>query len=158
MIFYQKFWKRKANDFYKSEGQSPPPEDLIKEGEELTKQLFAIAPEERKDFIEINARYWSKLQGHLRELSNGKCWYTEAKDIASHYHVDHFRPKNETKKLVKNCTIKSTNNDEPYWWLAFDWENYKLSTSLSSIKMSSRSCSLRNLRRLTYFSVMRGQN
>jgi uncharacterized protein (TIGR02646 family) len=43
-----------------------------------------------------------------RKLSDGKCWYSEAKDKVSYWEVDHYRP----KKL--------------YPWLAFDWANFRL--------------------------------
>jgi uncharacterized protein (TIGR02646 family) len=42
-------------------------------------------------------------------MSHNKCWYTEASEAVSDWHVDHFRP-------------KST-----YQWLAFDWSNFRLS-------------------------------
>lgn len=109
---------------------NPPPQDLIDEGIELTKQLAALPPEERNKFIDDHDYYWSKLKSHYSALSSGKCWYTEAKDISSHYHMDHFRPKKKTKALVRRCSIPSDNNPEAYWWLAFDWENYRYSSSV----------------------------
>lgn len=109
---------------------NPPSEELIEEGKELTQQLLALPEDKRKEFIEQNKSYWGKLKDHLASLSYGKCWYTEAHDIASVYHVDHFRPKNETKKLKKDCRIETDNNDEAYWWLAFAWENYRLSGNI----------------------------
>ena len=110
--------------------ENPPPKDLIEEGERLTRELNALPPIERKDYIEKHSKYWGKLKQYLSDLSNGKCWYTEAYDIASIYHVDHFRPKNETKELKKDINISTINNLEPYWWLAFDWENYRLCCSI----------------------------
>ena len=109
---------------------NPPSEELIEEGKELTQQLLALPEDKRKEFIEQNKSYWGKVKDHLASLSYGKCWYTEAHDIASVYHVDHFRPKNETKKLKKDCRIETDNNDEAYWWLAFAWENYRLSGNI----------------------------
>lgn len=109
---------------------NPPPKELIDEGKKLTQQLLALSEDKRKEFIEENKAYWGKLKEHLSSLSHGKCWYTEAHDIASVYHVDHFRPKNETKKLKKDCEIDTDNNEEAYWWLAFAWENYRLSGSI----------------------------
>lgn len=109
---------------------NPPPQALIAEGERLTAELMALSPNDRKPFIERYSNYWGKLKEYLYELSHGKCWYTEARDVASIYHVDHFRPKNKTQKLVKDCDIPTYNNKEPYWWLAFDWRNYRLSCSI----------------------------
>ena len=44
----------------------------------------------------------------------------------SDYHVDHFRPKGS----VAAHPDKPTNQrEEGYWWLAFDWTNYRLAGS-----------------------------
>lgn len=109
---------------------NPPSQELIDEGTELTKQLSALSPDERNKFIDDHEDYWSKLKPYYFSLSNGKCWYTEAKDISSIYHMDHFRPKKKTITLKKDCPVKTTNNSEAYWWLSFDWENYRLSSSI----------------------------
>ena len=45
-----------------------------------------------------------------------KCWYCEAEEIRSDMPVDHFRPKNK---------VEDDKDHEGYWWLAFDWENYR---------------------------------
>lgn len=107
---------------------NPPSEELIKEGEELTKKLLKLPPEQRGSFIDSHSNYWKKLKDHYDKLSNGKCWYTEAKEISSYYHMDHFRPKKAPKEL--NCDIKTSNSEDAYWWLAFDWKNYRLSASI----------------------------
>ena len=109
---------------------NPPSQELIDEGAELTRQLMALSEEDRDAFIEKNKTYWGKLKEHYKKLSSGKCWYTEAIDISSHYHMDHFRPKKETKALKTRCSIPTGNNSEAYWWLAFDWENYRYSSSI----------------------------
>ncbi|MFV0241055.1 MAG: hypothetical protein ACK5H4_13575 [Lacrimispora sphenoides] len=109
---------------------NPPPQELIDEGQRLTAELMLLPADERKAFIEKHANYWGKLKAHLKKLSDGKCWYSEAHDVASEYHVDHFRPKNQTKGLKRDCDILTISNAEPYWWLAFDWENYRLSGSI----------------------------
>ena len=110
---------------------NPPSQALIDEGIRLTQELNLITDEkERKAFIDENADYWGKLKDHYKKLSNGKCWYSEAKETVSPYHMDHFRPKNAIKLATRKCKVKSHNSKEPYWWLAFDWENYRLSGHL----------------------------
>lgn len=110
---------------------NPPPFDLIAEGAKLTEELKKCSSdEERKKFIDAHTDYWGKLKGHFANLSNGKCWYTEAKEISSHMHMDHFRPKKEVKHLEKGAPCATTNSIEPYWWLAFDWQNYRFSSSI----------------------------
>lgn len=94
-----------------------PPEKWCREAKSVTEQLKSSnTPEERKKLIKSNEKLWGKLKCWLLELSHGKCWYSEAKEIFSHYHVDHFRPK------------------ERYWWLAFDWRNYRISGGVGNIR------------------------
>lgn len=123
---------------------NPPSQELIDKGKDLTKELLKLSPDKRGEFIDKHASYWGELKEHYMALSYGKCWYTEAKEIASSYHMDHFRPKKEVKHLKKDCGIETSNNDEAYWWLAFDWRNYRLSSSVP------------NTRKGTYFPLLKG--
>lgn len=110
---------------------NPPDEALIKEGKQLTEELKKQSPDKRADFIDKHQKYWGKLKDYYTELSYGKCWYTEAKEVASSYHMDHFRPKKAVKHLTKDAPpFETTNKDGAYWWLAFDWKNYRLSASI----------------------------
>lgn len=60
---------------------------------------------------------WSKIKPLLKELSNGKCWYCEAREERSDNAVDHFRPKSI------------------YPWFACDYENFRYScTFCNSIR------------------------
>ncbi|MBD1906334.1 hypothetical protein NDI37_24290 [Funiculus sociatus GB2-A5] len=61
---------------------------------------------------------WRDLSSYLARLRKGKCWYSESKNSGSDMDVDHFRPKN---------AVKEEPNHEGYWWLAFNWENYRYS-------------------------------
>lgn len=124
---------------------NPPSEELIKEGENLTEQLKELPPGKRESFIDSHANYWKKLKDYYEKLSYGKCWYTEAKEKSSYYHMDHFRPKKTPKELTK-INIKTSNSKEAYWWLAFDWKNYRLSASIP------------NCNKLGYFPLKYGTN
>lgn len=68
---------------------------------------------------EINKRsaIWSELKDSLASISDDKCWYCEIKQIRSDNNVDHFRPKNRVKDVNPEHT--------GYWWLAFDYKNYR---------------------------------
>lgn len=125
---------------------NPPSQELIDEGEKLTKELMKLPPEQRNDFIDRHDDYWGKLKAHYMKLSHEKCWYTEAKEIASHYHMDHFRPKKQPKELKKNCAIETATSKEAYWWLAFDWKNYRLAASVPNTSKHS------------YFPLKKGTN
>lgn len=109
--------------YINTNGRVPPEEWLVK-ARELTDQLKSLQnPEERKALIEGNKALWKELKSWLLEFSHGKCWYSEAKELVSDYHVDHFRPKNRAKQL-------DGTEREGYWWLAFDWKNYRISGSV----------------------------
>lgn len=64
-------------------------------------------------------KIWGELVAPLKALSKGKCWYSESKNPTSDKNVDHFRPKNR---------VQEDPDHEGYWWLAFDWRNYRLSS------------------------------
>lgn len=63
-------------------------------------------------------KIWKDLASKLGDLSNYKCWYSESKNSGSDKDVDHFRPKG---------SVAEDPNHEGYWWLAFDWLNYRYS-------------------------------
>src|SRR5688572_20560587 len=62
-------------------------------------------------------RIWGQLNELLGKLSNEKCWYCESTQKRSDMAVDHFRPKNSVAE----------DKADGYWWLAFDWKNYRYS-------------------------------
>jgi uncharacterized protein (TIGR02646 family) len=63
-------------------------------------------------------KIWRELAIPLASLQNGKCWYSESKNSGSDKDIDHFRPKNR---------VDEDPDHEGYWWLAFDWRNYRYS-------------------------------
>ncbi|WP_295879204.1 hypothetical protein [uncultured Thiohalocapsa sp.] len=81
----------------------------------------------RNDFMRKKSNHWGKLKPWLLALSHGKCWFSESKDIYSDYHVEHFRPKSEAKDLDGNTR-------DGYWWLAFDYSNYRICGSVGNSK------------------------
>jgi uncharacterized protein (TIGR02646 family) len=87
------------------------------------------APNEtaRNKIIDDNKEFWGKLKKWLLRLSDQKCWFSEAKDCSSYLHVEHFRPKKDSKELdgKKHCG---------YWWLAFNWQNFRICGSVVNTK------------------------
>ncbi|HEY1576755.1 MAG TPA: hypothetical protein VGF82_06775 [Terracidiphilus sp.] len=90
---------------------------------DLRNQLAALDVQgkrkERNDLIDTNSRHWGLLKPWLSALSNGKCWFSEARELYSHYDVEHFRPKAEVKAI--DGTLR-----DGYWWLAFKHTNFRL--------------------------------
>lgn len=64
---------------------------------------------------------WKLLKGWLSELSYGNCWYCEAKTERATSDVDHYRPKAGIT-IYRNPIIH-----DGYYWLAYDWSNYRFS-------------------------------
>lgn len=83
--------------------------------------LEQLPAEQRKDFIKKKSHIWRGFSKYLAKMSYGKCWYSESKDAGANFDVDHFRPKAEAKRE------EDLIDKDGYAWLAFDWENFRLS-------------------------------
>ena len=70
--------------------------------------------------IDANENLWKELRDWLYSLSHGKCWYSEARDVFSYVDVEHYRPKAQVKRKARGT------KKEGYWWVAFDWQNYRM--------------------------------
>lgn len=81
-------------------------------------RVKSSGPEQRNTEISRCSHVWRDLKASLVDLSYGKCWYCEARQERADNAVDHFRPKGR----VTECEAH-----EGYWWLAFDWTNYRFS-------------------------------
>jgi uncharacterized protein (TIGR02646 family) len=82
---------------------------------------------ERNVLIDANGAHWGALKEWLLALSAGKCWFSEVRDLYSHYDVEHFRP----KKVAK--TLDGADRDG-YWWLAFDYMNFRVCGNVGNRK------------------------
>jgi hypothetical protein len=98
-----------------------------KKAKALNVKLSAAKDDAERAVIFKKHPIWQELFIPLHNLSKGKCWYSEAKDIMSDRDIDHFRPKNEAKNLDDKTR-------DGYWWLAFDYENYRFSSMYSNQK------------------------
>lgn len=126
------------------------PEGWLEKAQKLTEELKACATAaERKVILDKTSsqRIWKELKENLAKLSNDKCWYSEAKDIMSDRDVDHFRPKGRV--VDKDGTIY-----DGYWWLAFDWKNYRFSSQYSNQGRKGKDNILRGKR--DYFPLKTG--
>ncbi len=84
----------------------------------------------RHDLIDNNHPLWGELKEWLLELSHGKCWFSEAKDCFSHWDVEHYRPKKSSKSERSSAY-------HGYWWLAFDWHNFRICGNVGNRKKGS---------------------
>jgi hypothetical protein len=83
--------------------------------------------QERNEVINRNGSHWGALKDWLLALSHGKCWFSDTKDLFSHYEVEHFRP----KKIAKD--LDGIDRDG-YWWLAFDYSNFRICGNVGNRK------------------------
>lgn len=84
-------------------------------------ELRKLDKKGRSEYLQKHAD-WTELYKYLSELSFHKCWYTESPENSTEWEIDHFRPKNRSKDEFGQITLP-----EGYWWLAYDWKNYRLS-------------------------------
>jgi uncharacterized protein (TIGR02646 family) len=82
---------------------------------------------ERNALIDANSAHWGVLKEWLLALSAGKCWFSEVRELYSHYDVEHFRPKKEAKAL--DASLR-----DGYWWLAFDYMNFRVCGNVGNRK------------------------
>ncbi|MCA6243613.1 MAG: hypothetical protein IM671_00650 [Phenylobacterium sp.] len=111
----------------RTKGTQPDEAWLEKAAKLLDKLDKAADKAERDKVIDDNAKLWGDLKKWLLELSHQKCWFSEAKDGFSHFHVEHFRPKKGAKDL--DGTVH-----DAYWWLAFEWTNFRVCGSVGNSK------------------------
>lgn len=104
-----------------------PPEWINKAAKVTDELIAANNEEERKEIIDRNDNLWGEIKNILLKASYNKCWYSESIDLVSDWHVDHFRPKNRARNL--DGTYRSG-----YWWLAFDWRNYRVVGSICNTR------------------------
>jgi hypothetical protein len=102
------------------------PKELLDKAIAAQQQLEQLPADQRAEHIKKNSKIWRDFKDCLAQMSYGKCWYSESPEAQSHLDVDHFRPKLEARRDEKVC-------DKPgYEWLAFSWDNFRLSAQLSN--------------------------
>jgi hypothetical protein len=82
---------------------------------------------DRNALIDAHSAHWSELKPWLEAISAKKCWFSEVRELFSHYDVEHFRPKKEAK--TEGQAVR-----DGYWWLAFDYMNFRLCGTVGNRK------------------------
>ena len=101
----------------------------IDESQALLQQLLSAPDKTARDaLIEANDALWGRLRHWLLRLSHDKCWYSEAQDSFSVLEVEHYRPKRRCKRALGGQV------SDGYWWLAFEWSNYRLCGKVGNAK------------------------
>jgi uncharacterized protein (TIGR02646 family) len=112
-------------------GHAPDAAWIVR-ADNLTKQLLVEAEAAtRNQIIDDNQVLWGELKDFLLGISQNKCWYSESRDAYAHYHVDHFRPKKEALGIDKK-------DKGGYWWLAFQWTNYRVCGGAGNVRKGAK--------------------
>ena len=109
-----------------------PPEWKAR-AQQAQQEVASLNKNRRAAAINNRRQIWTDLKPYLEKLAHKKCWYCESKQIRSDKDIDHFRPKNRVDE-------KDSKNHPGYWWLAFDWRNFRYScTHCNRPRMDSTS-------------------
>jgi len=95
-------------------------------------ELETRSPKERSEYFNTH-RDWNEFQPIMIKEFGYKCWYSEARIGAGEFEIDHFRPKNRSRQYDGEIL-----KENGYWWLAYNWENYRLSGSLINKRRRDR--------------------
>ena len=116
-------------------GGNTPSAEWLAKADALTAELRRLHDAgditARNALIDARDDVWKALVPWLAARSKNKCWYTEAPNWVSYWHVDHYRPKKEIKDQYGNV-------EDGYWWLAFKWQNFRLSGSAVNVPKSTK--------------------
>jgi uncharacterized protein (TIGR02646 family) len=105
------------------EDEEWPPEEWKKRARKAEQALRnPPADQTRAKIFETYSDLWGSLKERFRQLSYEKCWYCEAKTDRMRGDIDHFRPKGKV--------IEADSKHPGYWWLAFDWRNFRFVCSV----------------------------
>lgn len=85
-------------------------------------KVQALTTHKQRSAYFKNNGSWGQLKKWLSAISGDKCWYCEAKSTRAPLDVDHFRP-----KLGITVDGIKLQNHNGYYWLAYEWWNFRLS-------------------------------
>lgn len=94
---------------------------LNKAGRKLKTLSGKSTHAERTEYLS-GVNIWNEFKPILIRYFGEKCWYSECSLEGAFGDVDHFRPKNRSTDEQKNIILP-----DGYWWLAYDYFNYRLS-------------------------------
>lgn len=119
-------------DFDIIDKDDPAVKDWITKAKKRLKTLSSKATHgERAKYLK-QSNFWTEFKPILIKYYGEKCWYSECSLEGSFSDVDHFRPKNQSTDVQGNVILV-----DGYWWLAYDYLNYRLSCEKSNRSFGS---------------------
>jgi hypothetical protein len=106
-----------------------PPQEWLDKAAAAAAEIDAAKGnrETRNELIEKKKAIWGELKDWLLDLSEYKCWFSEAKDCFQDWDVEHYRPKKSAKDL-------DGQKRDGYWWLSLDYKNYRICGRVGNVK------------------------
>lgn len=104
------------------------PKDWIPRANALIAQMAGASLLQKARIIKKNAPLWSEIKEALWAAGGEKCWYSEVLLPIGHVEVEHFRPKGRLSGEIF----------PGYWWLAFNWNNYRVASHLANTRRHDR--------------------
>lgn len=106
----------------------------------------------RKEYLDFLGDLWNDNDINLKEnffenenIVGSKCWYSEVESVGAELEVEHFRPKGivsnldytevlgvKTWHLLEKPLDNQKKRDIGYYWLAYNWRNYRLSCKITN--------------------------
>lgn len=105
----------------------PIVKDWLKKSKTRLKTLSSKSTHEERAKYLKQANFWNEFKPILIKYYGDKCWYSECSLEGAFGDVDHFRPKNKSTDEHGNIILA-----DGYWWLAYDYLNYRLSCEKSN--------------------------
>lgn len=102
--------------------------DWIQRANALIAQMAGVSTLQRARIIKKNATLWSEIKEALWAAGGEKCWYSEVLLPVGQVEIEHFRPKGRL----------SGEKFPGYWWLAFNWNNYRVASRLANTRRFDR--------------------
>jgi len=115
-----------------------PDDDWRYEAWQLNNELDTKSSYDAKfAFIDANRPFWGQLKKGIP--FKDKCWFSESKESVSVYQIEHFRPTKAVGRSTgifkqlnplsegvrKDWTKQTKFKGIGYWWLAFNYLNYR---------------------------------
>jgi len=114
-------------DFSIIDENDPDVKDWINKAKTRLRTLKRKTTHEERAKYFKTANFWSEFKPILIKYYGEKCWYSECSLEGSFGDVDHFRPKNKSVDTEGNTIL-----EDGYWWLAYDYLNYRFSCEKSN--------------------------
>lgn len=112
-------------DFSLIDQNDPDVKEWIKRARRRYRTLSSKATHQERAQYLARSNFWTEFKPILIKYYGNLCWYSECDLTGAYGDIDHFRPKNRSMDENDNPILA-----DGYWWLAYDYLNYRLSCDI----------------------------